>query len=237
MGRERARYLARRMATAIRERRAVLRLTQRDVAALVGLSQPEIQRLESGRGWNAPLDTWSTVAAALELQLATFVEQAAGSDPPRDLEHLRRQDLVVRFARRGGWLGDPESLLLNDGRYARSIDVRLIRAARREAAVVEVWDLITDGGAAMRGLEAKVRATRATLGPEWRVQGLLVVRGTQRNRGLVRELAAVFAARFPASSAGWLTALTDPNTPMPGQDGLVWTDVNGTRLVAARLRV
>lgn len=236
IGRERAKYLARRMATVLRERRFTLHLTQREVAALVGLSQPQIQRLEAGRGWNAPVDTWATIAVALQLQLAAFMEQAAGADPPRDLEHLRRQDLVVRAAHAGGWAADPESLLADDGRFARSIDVRLIRHARREAAVVEVWDLITDAGAAMRGLEAKVRATRAVLGPGWRVQGLLVVRGTQRNRRLVRDLAALFAARFPSSSAAWLEALQDPQRPMPTSDGFVWTDVNGTRLTASRLR-
>jgi transcriptional regulator with XRE-family HTH domain len=235
VGRERARYLAGRLATAIRERRAVLHLTQREVAALVGLSQPEIQRLEAGRGSNAPLDTWASVAVALELQLAAYVEQAAGSDAPRDLEHLRRQDLVVRTARPGGWAGDPESLLPNDGRFARSIDVLLSRPVRREAAVVEVWDLITDGGAAMRGLEAKVRAIRERLGPGWRVQGLLVVRGTQRNRRLIGELRALFAARFPASSAAWLRAFAEPDEAMPDEDGLAWTDVRGTRLIAARI--
>ena len=234
-GRDRAGYLARRLATSVRERRTLLHLTQRDVAALVGLSQPEIQRLEAGRGSNAPLDTWATLAAALDLQLAAFLEQAAGADAPRDLEHLRRQDLVIRFGGPGGWTSDPESLLHDDGRYARSIDVLLTRPRRREAAVIEVWDLITDGGAAMRGLEAKVRATRDRLGPGWHVQGLLLVRGTHRNRRLIGELRALFAARFPASSQAWLRSLSDPDAPMPDQDGLAWTDVKGTRLLAARL--
>jgi hypothetical protein len=124
-----------------------------------------------------------------------------------------------------------------DGPRPRSIDVLLTRRARHEAAVVEVWDLLLDGGAAIRGLEAKVRATRDRLGAGWTVQGVLVVRGTRRNRGLVLELRALFAARYPAPSTAWLAAFNDPATPMPDADGLAWTDVKGTRLIAARLRV
>ena len=110
-----------------------------------------------------------------------------GADLPRDIEHLRRQNLVVATAQAGGWTAIPEATL-DEGRWSRSIDVLLSRAARREAAVVEIWDLLLDGGEAMRGLAAKVQALRAQLDPAWRVQGLLLVRGTHRNRALVREL-------------------------------------------------
>ena len=120
-----------------------------------------------------------------QLQLAAFFEAMPGADLPRDIEHLRRQNLVVATAQAGGWTAIPEATL-DEGRWSRSIDVLLSRAARREAAVVEVWDLLLDGGEAMRGLEAKVQALRAQLDPAWRVQGLLLVRGTHRNRKLVR---------------------------------------------------
>jgi len=197
IGRQRADYLARRLATALKERRRAEHLSQRKLAELVGVSQPEIHRLEAGRGANAGLDTWAAIAAALGMQLAASIEQVPGASQPHDMEHLKRQDLVIRTANAGAWRAQPEAMLVDDGRYARSIDVLLTRSARREAAVVEVWDLITDGGAAMRGLEAKVRSTRERVGPGWRVQGLLVVRGTQRNRGLVASVRAVFATRFP----------------------------------------
>ena len=88
----------------------------------------------------------------------------------------------------------------------------------------------------MRGLEAKVARTRDRLGPHWCVQGLLLVRGTQRNRHLIGGLAALFAARFPASSYAWLLALRDPGQALPGADGFAWTDVRGERLLPARLR-
>ena len=87
----------------------------------------------------------------------------------------------------------------------------------------------------MRRLEAKVQAVRERLGGDWRINGLLVVRGTHRNRSIVRELRDLFAARYPASSAAWLRALPDPGMPMPNERGFAWTSVDGSRLVAARL--
>jgi len=234
-GTARAEVLAKRMGIGLKERRLALRMTQRALGAKVDLSQPEVSRLERGGGASASLETWAACAAAVGLQVAAFLELAAGADLPRDIEHLRRQDLVIRLATAGGWASDPESLLPDDGPRPRSIDVLLTRAARRESAVVEIWDLILDGGHAMRSLEAKVLAMRERLGDGWTVRGLLVVRGTQRNRHLVAELGALFAARYPASSAAWLRALADPAQPMPLDSGFAWTDVKGERLVAARL--
>jgi transcriptional regulator with XRE-family HTH domain len=208
-------------------------MTQRQLARQIGVSQPEVSRLERGMGGGTGIDVWSACASALGLQLAAFFELAAGASLPRDIEHLRRQNLILATAAPGGWRGIPEAAI-DPGRWSRSIDVLLERAARREAAVVEIWDLLLDGGEAMRGLESKVQAVRQRLGDGWRVQGLLVVRGTHRNRALVRELRELFAARYPASSAAWLRALADAGMPMPSERGFAWTSVDGSRLVAAR---
>ncbi len=177
---------------------------------------------------------WAACADAIGLQLAAYFERTPAADAPRDIEHLRRQNLIVSIAKAGGWTAIPEAVV-DEGRWSRSIDVLLGRAARHEAAVIEIWDLILDGGEAMRGLESKVQALRAQLGGAWSVQGLLVVRGTHRNRALVRELRHVFAARYPAPSTTWLRALEDPTTPMPSAGGFAWTSVGGNTLAAARL--
>ena len=103
------------------------------------------------------------------------------------------------------------------------MDVLLERAVAREIAVVEIVDLITDAGATFRGHADKVNALRREAGPGWTVAGLLVVRGTVRNRDLVRELPSVMRARYPASSVAWLAALRNPDRPMPEADGMAWT--------------
>ena len=142
------------------------------------------------------LDVWAACGVAMGVQLAAFFERMPGADLPRDIEHLRRQNLVVATAHAGGWTAIPEAAV-DEGRWSRSIDVLLSRAVRQEAAVIEIWDLLLDGGEAIRGLSGKVQALRAQLGPTWRVQGLLLVRGTHRNRALVRQLDGLVRAALP----------------------------------------
>ncbi len=234
-GRERSSDIAGKLGTALREARVAGGLTQRDLGERAHLAQTEVSRLERGFGGHTDLETWAVLGNAVGLRLATFFEGASGADLPRDIQHLRRQALVIDIAKRGGWQATPEFALPNDGPRPRSIDVLLTRPATRESAVIEVWDLLLDGGDAMRGLHAKVEATRRRHPPDWRVQGLLLLRRTARNKRLLAELATVFATRYPASSTAWLRALQEPHTPMPSADGFAWTDVDGTRLIPARL--
>jgi len=232
-GRSRAADVGRRIGIGLKEARIAQGLRQVDVATEAGITQPFYSRIERGREPGVALETLCACAAALNVQLAGFVEAMPGADLPRDIEHLRRQNLVVAIGAKGGWTAIPEAAV-DQGRWSRSIDVLLGRATRREAAVVEIWDLLLDGGEAMRGLAGKVQALREHLSGGWRVQGLLLVRGTHRNRPLVRQLRPLIDARVPASSSGWLRALGDPAIAMPVADGFAWTDVQGTRLIKRR---
>ena len=234
-GRRRTSYLAGRVGVALRESRQALRMRQSDAADRAGVSQAFWSLLERGGAGTASLETLASCAAAVSTQLAAFIEATPGATLPRDIEHLRRQQLVIASAAVGGWSARPERPIDPGADRSRSIDVQLERAVRREVAVVEIEDLFADGGQAMRGLEDKVAAVRRGVGSDWSVRGLLVLRSTNRNRGLVRELGDLFATRFPASSEVWLAALRDPSRPMPKADGLVWSSVDGRRLLAARL--
>jgi transcriptional regulator with XRE-family HTH domain len=235
-GRRRSAYLAQRIGIGLRESRKSMRLTQAQAAGRAGVSQGYWSFVERGGGGFASLETLAAFAAAVGTQLAAFLEAVPGADLPRDMEHLRRQQLVIATAREGGWTARPERSIDSGARRSRSIDVELERVARREIAVIEIEDLLTDGGAAMRNLADKVASVRREVGVAWTVSGLLVLRSTTRNRGLVREFSSLFEARFPASSGGWLVALRDLARSMPIADGLVWSSVDGTRLFGARLR-
>jgi transcriptional regulator with XRE-family HTH domain len=235
-GRERSAYLAKRVGLGLRESRRAGRLTQAQVADRAGLSQPFWSRLERGAAQHATLETLAACAAAVGTELALFLQAMPGASLPRDVEHLRRQQLVIALAREGGWTALPEHAIDPDARRSGSIDVELERAARREVAVVEILDLMADGGDAMRGLGDKVTAVRRAAPAGCTVAGLLVLRRTARNRAIVREFADLFAARFAGSSTDWLAALRDLGRPMPKADGLVWSSVDGRRLLAARLR-
>lgn len=236
VGTARAQVVAKRLGVGLKDSRLAAGLTQRQLGDRAGVSQPQIARMEAGHGWDAGIDTWAVCAAGTGTQVAAFLERMPGANLPRDMEHLRRQNLVVRESAAGGWHPLPEALLPDGTTHPRSIDVHLTRERRREVAVIEVWDFIADGGAAMRGLEGKIQAVRERLGPAWNVQGLFLVRGTRRNRDLVRRLAPLFAARYPASSDAWLRALRDASAPLPSGGGFAWTDVKGDRLIASRLR-
>lgn len=233
-GRERAVQVARRIGAALRDARRRAGLRQVDIAERAGVSQSFYSRLERGLATSASLETLAASAEAVGHQLAAFLELAPGATPPRDIEHLRRQRLVIDTATTGGWRAVPEAALPDDGPHPRSIDVLLRRPARREISVVEIVDYLADVGDAMRNLEAKVLAI-ATGEPGATVAGLFVVRRTRRNRLVVADLHSLFAARYPGSAAAWLKALRDPAAPMPAVAGFAWTSVRGDRLIAARL--
>jgi transcriptional regulator with XRE-family HTH domain len=213
-----------------------MRLRQADAASRAGVSQPFWSRLERGAAATASLETLAACAAAVDAELAAFLQAIPGASLPRDLEHLRRQQLVIALGQLGGWRARAERPIDPLARRSRSIDVELVRDASREIAVIEIEDLLADGGDAMRGLADKVAAVRRDVGPGWNVSGLLVLRATNRNRQTLREFPDVFAARFPGSSGGWLGALRDTNRPMPIEDGIAWSSVDGGRLWAAKFR-
>jgi transcriptional regulator with XRE-family HTH domain len=223
--------IVRRVGLGLRESRTALRLTQAQAAGRAGVSQPFWSRLERGLITSVSIETLASCTAAVGVQLAAFIEARPGASLPRDIEHLRRQELVVSVARSGGWRARPEYGIDPSAAWSRSIDVLLDRLDGAELAVVELEDLLADGGSAMRGLADKVAAVRRSSPPEAHIAGLLVLRATSRNRATVKELASLFETRFPGSSSGWLRALKDPDAPMPLEDGVLWSSVSGDRLM------
>jgi transcriptional regulator with XRE-family HTH domain len=227
-GRKRSLYLANRLGTGLREARAAAGLTQSRLAGATRVSQPEISRLERDQGSNASLETWASVASACGAQLVAFLEDVPGAARPRDYEHLKRQQLVVRLAARGGWRVDVERRIGPTGGLRGYIDVRLDRPKQREIAIVEIWDWFDDAGAAFRAFDSKTALTarEGAAGelrgaPAWRVNGVLVVRGTRRNRALLREFGQLFRSRFPGSGRAWLAAFGSEHLPMPEEPALL----------------
>jgi transcriptional regulator with XRE-family HTH domain len=234
-GRARSQDLAKRAGIGFRDCRRALGLTQSEASARAGVSQGFWSLLERGGATSASLETLAACAAAIGCRWAGFLEASPGAQLPRDIAHLKGQETIVTFAARGGWRARPEHAIDPRAQRSRSIDVFLERPALHDLAVVELIDLLADGGDVMRGLTDKVMAVRRTATTGTRVGGLLVLRATRRNRGLLLQLRAVVSARFPASSAAWIAALSSADRPMPPDDGLVWVSVDGSRLFPARL--
>jgi transcriptional regulator with XRE-family HTH domain len=219
---------------AARKRRA---WTQEQLGQRVGLSRSAISAIERGLGGGHTLDTWQRVAVGLETTLV--VTLARTTFEPADAGHLRIQELVLRLGRRAGYQASFE-LPTRPSDPRRSADVGLRDDAHRRLTLVECWNTLGDVGGAARATSRKLAEAEElaiAVGDErpHRVAGCWVVRATAANRALVARYPEVFAARFPGSSAGWVRALTQGTEP-PSEPGLVWCDVDATRLFAWRQR-
>lgn len=229
-----ATYLGR----ALRDARHSVRRTQAEIAAIAGVSRSLVSEMERGHAAAVSLVVWTRVTRATEGDLRAYVERATSTDQPRDVVHLRAQELVVRTATRGGWQAQPERTIDLDPGRSRSADVVLARGS--EVAFVEVFDWLPDVGDAFRSWDRKLATVEgraiARAGPaSIRASGIWVLRSTRTNRRLVAEFRSLFRARFPGSAAAWLACLDAGDRPMPAAPALVWITVAGDRLAPSRL--
>jgi len=240
----RADELARTLGRALGDRRRHQRMTQAQVADAAAVAPSTVSAAERGGGAGYTIRTWTRLARSLEVDLRAYLDQASAAGQPRDIVHLRNQELLIRTAASGGWRSRPEHTLGDPTRGARSIDVLLTRPL--ELAVMEVFDWFEDVGAAARSWDRKLARIEALAlarlpppvqgieVPLPRVSGCWVVRATRRNRELVAAHPALFHARLPGSRVAWLRALAEREVPMPADPALLWVAVGGEKLWPAR---
>jgi transcriptional regulator with XRE-family HTH domain len=216
----------------LRERR---RLTRTELAKRAGLGRMVEGRIERGVA-NPDLEALQRIAVALGRPLVVSFGGRDPEDLPADAGHLAMQELVLRLGRGAGSTGSFE-LATKPAEPWRSADVGLAAPTQHRLIHVECWNTIGDIGAAARS-SARKQAELADLamarwGASARTGLVWVVRATARNRALVTRYPEVFASRFPGSSRGWVEALTRGDPP-PNEPGLVWCNVEATRLFAWR---
>lgn len=115
-----------------------------------------------------------------------------------------------------------------------SIDVCVRDRRARVLFIEEAWNTFGDLGAALRSTrrkEAEATDLAATIddGPPFRVASVWVVRASATNRATLGRYPEIVRSAFPASSRGWVLALTSAAAP-PVQPGLVWYDPATRRL-------
>ncbi len=191
----RADELAVTLGRALADRRRQQGLLQAQVAEGAGLAPSTVSAAERGGGAGYTISTWTRLARAVDVDLRAYLDQASAAGQPRDIVHLRNQELVIRTAVMGGCRSRPEHALGDPTRGARSIDVLLARPL--ELAVMEVFDWFEDVGAAARSWDRKLARVEALalarLPPPVqdievrppRVSGCWIVHATRRNRELV----------------------------------------------------
>jgi transcriptional regulator with XRE-family HTH domain len=222
----------------LRSARHRRRLTQEQLGARAGLSRSAISTIERGRGGSHTLDTWQRLALAVDRPMRIELRRDPREEPA-DTGHLAIQELLLRLGRRTGFTGTFE-LSTRPADPSRSTDVALRDDRRRLLILVECWNTFGDVGAAVRSTNRKL-AEAAELGTAiggerpYRVASCWVVRDVARNRALIARYPELFSSRFRASSARWVSALTDRGEP-PAELGLVWCDARATRVYAWRRR-
>jgi transcriptional regulator with XRE-family HTH domain len=201
----------------IRRARLVARLRQSEVAALAGVSQTMVSRIELGRGGSVPFGRWTAVAATVGVDLLGTLDDSL----PTSLDVLRRcHRLVADRALEGGWSAWTD---------LQANETLLVRPSRQEAAVVQIWDAIGSVPAAIGSFADRLTREALTHPDSWRVSGAIVVPATGPNRRRMTESDAAIRVGFPVRGAQWLGALGQL-APMPGRPGVIWTDQRMDRL-------
>ena len=222
----------------VRDARRRQRLTQRAVAAEVGVHQARISQLERGLGHGAPLELWMAIGVAIGRPLAVgFSRPLDEGREAVDAGHLAMQERLLRLARSTGRSAMFE-LPTRPSNPRHSIDVCVRDDRNRVLIIQEAWNTFGDIGAAVRSTNRKLAEAAelaATIGRDlpYRVTAAWIDRPTAANRALLARYPAIFRSAFPGSSRSWLAAL-DRGAAPPAEMGLVWLDATTGRLRAWR---
>ena len=211
------------------------RLTQRQLAARVGLEQSRMSEIELGARATLPLGTWVRIGMALDRPLAATLSRELAPEP-RDAGHLAAQELLLRLARANGRTGLFE-LPTRPSDPSRAMDAGLRDDEHRVLLRVEIWNRMDDLGRAMRDSDRKdaEAATHAEFAdPRYRVATCWLLVDTAANRALVKRYPEILRARFTGSSSAWARALGQGREP-PIAPGVCWIDPRAGRITALRL--
>lgn len=188
-----------------RELRLAAGLTQATVAGACSIARSTYADLERGRTKQVTLHRAAIVSAALGQDLSVKLYPAG--PPVRDAAHIRLlSDFVERVS----------------PTWRRTYEAPIPIQGDRRA-----WDLVLAGAVSI-GVEAETRpgdlqALERSIHLKQRDSRLkrvvLVVRGSRRNRLLIRELLPVLRTAFPLGTADVMRALREGRDPRA--DGLV----------------
>ncbi|MCI0346483.1 MAG: helix-turn-helix domain-containing protein [Chloroflexi bacterium] len=216
------------------------RMTQRQLARRVGLTQSRISQILRGRGASAPLETWVKLGIAVGRPLAVRLSRDIEQPEPRDAGHMAAQELVAGLARRHGRRTNVE-LATKPWDPSQSADTLLVDDRKRVLLLIEIVNRAGDIGAGFRAGDRKAaeleRLAILAGGDDgaYRVAiGWLLV-DSAANRNLVRRYPEVLRSRFPGSSAGLAKALMEGREP-PVKPAVAWIDVRAGQIRPLRLR-
>lgn len=207
----------------LRRARLATGRSQAEVAAATGMSQSSVSRIELGRIGSVPISALAALATVVGHALEVTVRGPADGNGTAMQDRCHR--LAAEMAARGGWViwtridaSDP----------SRSETV-LTRPARREVAIIRVWDVIGNVGSAYAGLARRIAQEADRLGEAWTVSGAVIICATGHNRRRLSDAPRPTEDPFPVRGSAWLAALGF-DVAMPRGIGMIWTDQTVQRL-------
>lgn len=210
-----------------RDTRPMLDLSQRELAAAVGVSHAHIAAIEAGRV-NPSLDLVDRIGIALGLDIELVARPVLALDPPRqrDLVHARCSGYVDRRLRASGWDVRREVEVVQ-GRSHGWIDLLAFDPRSRTLVIVEVKTRIDDLGAIERQLSWYERsAERAAIHigwrPRWVMSWLLLLASDEVERVVLGNREAL-ASAFPMRAVAMRPVVQGESEHDPGR-GLALID-------------
>jgi len=231
-----------RFGAVLRSVRVKRRLRQVDLAAMVGVSDALISRLERGHLDGVTVATIRLVARQLDVRVDLAARWRAGDlDRLLNAKHSELHELVARhLAQLPDWVAQPEVSFAVYGERG-IIDILAWHPGRRALLVIELKTDIADVNELVGTVDRKGRLAvvvareRGWLRPGEpppNVSIWVIVAEGHTNRRRVQAHKAMLRAAFPAdgrSVAGWLR---DPRQPIRVLS--FWPDSTGARLSRGR---
>jgi len=175
------------------------------------VKRARIGELERGKGASAPLFLWVRLGKVVDRPFAASFSRDLREPPePVDAGHLAAQELVLRFARSAERVGAFELPTRSSGSPG-VVDVAIRDDGQRVLILVEIWNRLTDLGAASRSTTRKVIEVEGAILPAgFRLASCWLLVDNAANRAIVRRFREIVRARFLGSAGS----------------GLSWTDTS-----------
>lgn len=206
----------RRIGRILRTVRTHLRLTQHELSARCGVSQPRISRAERGLADTMPVADLERIARALDIRL-TIDAWWLGGNLHRllDTAHARIVEYVVGRLRELGWEILVEYTFNHFGERG-SVDIVAWHPGRRALLLIEVKSRLLDLQEMLATFARKLRIVPPVLAEQngWRpttIGRLIVAPGSTANRSVVAAHAHTFEVSYPGRAREAQAWLRDPS--------------------------
>jgi transcriptional regulator with XRE-family HTH domain len=210
-----------------RDTRTRLRLTQQQLADMVGVSRGHIANLERGHA-NPPLALVERIANALDIEIELVMRAPViiGNGRQRDLVHARCSAYSDRRLRGLGWITAREVEIVH-GRSHGWIDILAFDPRTGTLLVVEIKTRLDDLGAIERQLGWYERSAFEVAGRiGWRprrVVGWLLVLASDEVENVLRTNRELMERAFPVRARAMARSLEGGDVPNSGR-GLALID-------------